>query len=93
MQRRRYFIIIPIVTMGLAMPAAAQQVSDRDAWQAGETVVQAINKASQAKDAAGFAALYSEDATYVTPDGGGRHRPVPRRSPHAERLRAAPRLR
>jgi ketosteroid isomerase-like protein len=78
MQRRRYFIIIPIVTMGLAMPAAAQQVSDRDAWQAGETVVQAFNKASQAKDAAGFAALYSEDATYVTPDGGG---PPPAGSP------------
>ena len=51
------------------MPAAAQHVSDQDARQAGESVVQAHNKASQAKDAAGLAALYSEDATDITPDG------------------------
>jgi uncharacterized protein (TIGR02246 family) len=61
--------IIPIVAIGLAMPAAAQHVSDQDARQAGESVVQAHNKASQAKDAAGVAALYSEDATDITPDG------------------------
>ena len=65
----RSFTIIPIVAIGLAMPAAAQHVSDQDARQAGESVVQAYNKASQAKDAAGVAALYSEDATYITPDG------------------------
>jgi len=65
----RSFAIVPIVAIGLAMPAAAQPVSDRDAWQAGESVVQAFNKASQAKDAAGLAALYSEDVTFVTPDG------------------------
>jgi uncharacterized protein (TIGR02246 family) len=65
----RSLTIIPIVAIGLAMPAAAQHVSDQDARQAGESVVQAHNKASQAKDAAGVAALYSEDATVVTPDG------------------------
>ena len=65
----RFFTIVPIVAIGLAMPAAAQHVSDQDARQAGESVVQAFNKASQAKDAAGLAALYSEDATYITPDG------------------------
>ena len=65
----RVFTIVPIVAIGLAMPAAAQHVSDQDARQAGEAVVQAFNKASQAKDAAGLAALYSEDATYITPDG------------------------
>ena len=65
----RVFTIVPMVAIGLAMPAAAQHVSDQDARQAGESVVQAFNKASQAKDAAGLAALYSEDATYITPDG------------------------
>jgi uncharacterized protein (TIGR02246 family) len=65
----RSFMFMPILAIGLAMPAAAQHVSDQDARQAGESVVQAFNKASQAKDAAGLAALYSEDATYITPDG------------------------
>jgi len=65
----RSLTIVPIVAIGLAMPAAAQHVSDRDAWQAGESVVQAFNKAAQAKDAAGLAALYSEDVTYITPNG------------------------
>lgn len=65
----RVFTIVPIVAIGLAMPASAQDVSDQAARQAGESVVQAFNKASQAKDAAGLAALYSEDATYITPDG------------------------
>ncbi len=65
----RVFSIVPIVSIGLAMPAAAQHVSDQDARQAGESVVQAFNKASQAKDAAGLAALYSEDATFIRPDG------------------------
>jgi uncharacterized protein (TIGR02246 family) len=65
----RVFTIVPIVAIGLAMPAAAQHVSDQDARQAGESVVQAFNKASQAKDAAGLGALYSEDAALITPDG------------------------
>jgi uncharacterized protein (TIGR02246 family) len=65
----RSFTIIPIVAIGLAMPAAAQHISDQDARQAGESVVQAFNKAALAKDAAGLAALYSEDATLITPDG------------------------
>jgi uncharacterized protein (TIGR02246 family) len=65
----RVFTIIPIVAIGLAMPAAAQHVSDQDARQAGESMVQAFNKASQAKDAAGLGALYSEDAMLITPDG------------------------
>jgi hypothetical protein len=47
----RVFTIVPIVAIGLAMPAAAQHLSDRDARQAGESV--AFNNASQAKDAAG----------------------------------------
>jgi uncharacterized protein (TIGR02246 family) len=65
----RSLTIVPIVAIGLSMPAMAQHLSDRDAWQAGESVVQAFNRASQAKDAVGLAALYSEDVIYVTPDG------------------------
>jgi hypothetical protein len=58
-----------VLAIGLPTPVAAQQTSGRDAWQAGESVVQAHNKASQAKDAAGVAALYAGDAIMVTPDG------------------------
>ncbi len=65
----RSFSVAAVVAIGLVMPAAAQHISDQDARQAGESVVQAFNKAALAKDAAGLAALYSEDATYVTPDG------------------------
>lgn len=65
----RLFMIVPVLAIGLALPAVAQQTSDHDAWQAGESVVQAHNKASLAKDAAGVAALYTEDVIEVTPDG------------------------
>lgn len=65
----RPFTVAAAAAIALAMPAAAQHISDQDARQAGESVVQAFNQASLAKDAAGLAALYSEDATYVTPDG------------------------
>jgi uncharacterized protein (TIGR02246 family) len=65
----RSLMILSALTMGLAMPAAAQHISDQDAWKAGDSVVQAHNRASQAKDAAGLAALYAEDATLVGPDG------------------------
>jgi uncharacterized protein (TIGR02246 family) len=58
-----------VLAIGLPTPVAAQQTSGQDAWQAGESVVQAHNKASQAKDAAGVAALYTRDAIMVTPDG------------------------
>jgi len=59
------FILITATAFG----AAAQQTSNQDAWQAGESVVQAHNKASQTKDAAGVAALYAGDAIMVTSDG------------------------
>jgi uncharacterized protein (TIGR02246 family) len=58
-----------ILTTAIAFGAAAQQTSDRDVWQAGDLVVQAHNKAIQARDAAGVAALYSEDVIVLTPDG------------------------
>jgi uncharacterized protein (TIGR02246 family) len=53
----------------MALPAGAQPISDGSAWQAGESVVQAHNAATKARDAAGVAALYAEDAIMVTPDG------------------------
>ena len=53
----RSLMILSALTMGLAMPAAAQHISDQDAWKAGDSVVQAHNRASQAKDAAGLAAV------------------------------------
>ena len=65
----RPFMTVPVLAIGLALPAVAQQTSDRDARQAGESVVQAHNKATQARDAAGVAALYAENAIMVTPDG------------------------
>jgi hypothetical protein len=54
-----------VLAIGLPMQVAAQQTSGQDAWKADESVVQAHNKASQAKDAAGVAALYAEDAVKV----------------------------
>ena len=65
----RSFMIVPVLAIGLALPAVAQQTSDQEAWQAGESIVQAHSKASQAKDAAGVAAFYAEDAIQLTPDG------------------------
>jgi uncharacterized protein (TIGR02246 family) len=57
------------LTTAVAFGAAAQQTSDQDAWQAGESVLQVYNKAMQARDAAGVAALFSEDAILLTTDG------------------------
>jgi uncharacterized protein (TIGR02246 family) len=59
------FILITATASGVA----AQLTSNQDAWQAGDSVVQAHNKASEAKDAPGVAALYAADAIMVTPDG------------------------
>ena len=65
----RSFMFMPILAIGLAVPATAQQTSDQNAWQAGESVVQAHSRASQTKDAAAIADLYTEDAILVTTNG------------------------
>jgi uncharacterized protein (TIGR02246 family) len=67
--RTRRLLSAFTLTTAVAFGAAAQQTSNQDAWQAGDSVVQAHNKAMQARDAAGVAALYSEDAIFLTPDG------------------------
>jgi hypothetical protein len=62
MQPRTCILTAVILTSAMGFGAAAQ-TSDQDARRAGESVVQAHNKASQAKDAAGVAALYTADAS------------------------------
>ena len=70
---RRSLMIVPVLAaglaIGLAMPAWAQQTSDQAAWQAADSVVQTHNKASQKKDAAEVASLYTEDVVMVTLNG------------------------
>jgi uncharacterized protein (TIGR02246 family) len=63
------FAVIFTLVVGLAIPATAQQSSEQEARQAGESIVQAYNKAGQSKDAAGLAAVYTEDAILVMPEG------------------------
>jgi uncharacterized protein (TIGR02246 family) len=65
----RFLAIVPVLAMGIAVSAAAQQVSELDAQQAGQSVLDAWNKTYQQKDAAGHAALFTEDAIRVTPQG------------------------
>jgi len=65
----RSLMIMPMLTIALAMPAAAQQISEQDARRAAESFVETFLKAAQKKDAAGLAALYTEDALLITPDG------------------------
>jgi uncharacterized protein (TIGR02246 family) len=69
MKLRACILSVFILTTAVAFGAAAQQTSNQEVWQAGDAVVQAHNKAMQARDAAGVAALYSEDVIFVTPDG------------------------
>src|ERR1700722_6108139 len=65
----RFLAIVPVLAMGLAVSGSAQQVSEQDAQQAGQSVLDAWNKTYQQKDAAGHAALFTEDAIRVTPHG------------------------
>jgi uncharacterized protein (TIGR02246 family) len=65
----RSLAFVPALTVGLTMPAAAQQISQQDAEQAAKGVTEAYFKALHAKDAQGVAALYSEDAIRVGPLG------------------------
>jgi uncharacterized protein (TIGR02246 family) len=65
----RLFVVASLLAIGLVIPAAAELISEHDARQAGETIVQAYNKAGRAKDAAGLAAVYAENAILVMPDG------------------------
>lgn len=58
-----------LLAIGLATPAAAQQLSEQDARKIVQNIVDTWEKAAQMKDAAAIAALYTEDTVRVTPDG------------------------
>lgn len=58
------------LALGMALPLLAEQTdAEKDAWQAADSFVEAHNSAVQRKDAAGLAALYTDDAFIVTPEG------------------------
>ena len=62
-------LFAPLLTLSLAMPAAAQQLSEQEVRPAIERLLEAWDAAASKKDAAGIAALYTEDAIRVTPRG------------------------
>jgi uncharacterized protein (TIGR02246 family) len=64
----RFLLIAPVLVC-LAAPAIAQQLSEQDVLRAGQNLLDAWNRTAQQKDAAAHAALYTEDAVQVTPQG------------------------
>ncbi len=66
---RLFMIATALAAVGLAASATAQQVSEQDARKAGQSVLDAWNKAALQKDAVANAALFTEDAVRVTPNG------------------------
>jgi uncharacterized protein (TIGR02246 family) len=65
----RSLAVVTAFMISLSAPAVAEQISDQEARQAGENIVQAYNKAGQAKDPAGLAAVYAKNAILVMPEG------------------------
>ncbi len=59
----------PLLTVCLAIPAAAQQPSEQQVRPAIEKLLETWDAAANRKAAAGVAALYTEDAMRVTPRG------------------------
>ncbi len=51
------------------MPTVAEQISQQDADQVAKSVNEPFNEALHAKDAARIAALYTENAVRVAPEG------------------------
>jgi uncharacterized protein (TIGR02246 family) len=60
---------LPLLAASLLVLSAAGPLSEEEARQAGESIVQAYNKAGRAKDAAALARVYTEDAILVMPEG------------------------
>ena len=65
----RLLVIVPLLVIGLAMPAAAQQISEQEARQVVEKSVADFDSALRSKDVAKSASVFTEDAVRVTPQG------------------------
>jgi ketosteroid isomerase-like protein len=65
----RSLMIVPALVIGLTVPATAQQISEREAQQVVEKEVAGFDSALRSKDVAKSAAVFTEDAVRVTPDG------------------------
>ena len=65
----RSLISIPALAIGLAIPAAAQQLSEQEAAQIANSVGEAFRTAVREKDPARIAAFFTKDAIRVTPNG------------------------
>jgi uncharacterized protein (TIGR02246 family) len=66
---RRSLLLASVLVIGLAGPTIAAQLSEQEARQAVEKNLQAWVAGGAKKDAAAIAALYTEDAMRVTPQG------------------------
>ena len=67
--RKMSIITVGFLLTALAMPAAAQQLSEQEARKAIQSIVDTWVNAAQKKDAATIASLYTEKSIRVTPDG------------------------
>ena len=65
----RSLVIVPMLVVGLAAPAAAQQISEQEARQVVEKAVASFDNALRSKDVAKSAAVFTEYAVRVTPGG------------------------
>jgi fructoselysine-6-P-deglycase FrlB-like protein len=65
----RAYMGVPLLAIGLAAPVLAQQISEQEATQAAEKIIEVLEKGLQDKDAARAAALFTEDAVRVMASG------------------------
>jgi uncharacterized protein (TIGR02246 family) len=65
----RAYMVVPLLAIGLTTPVWAQQISEQEATRAAEKVIEVLEKGLQDKDAAGVAALFTEDAIRVVSTG------------------------
>jgi uncharacterized protein (TIGR02246 family) len=67
--RKMSIITAGLLLAAIALPAAAQQLSEQEARKAMQSIVEVWVNAAQKKDAATIASLYTEKSIRVTPDG------------------------